>query len=267
MKYTPQDLLQIYMNGSMTEEAQDAFNRLMSEDPQFSETVTNAMAERMGPVPEESVNQISSRLDAKIESIWVKNQPSKMTQLFKMVFKGTFAVVIAGVVIYSASVLWPKLLALFPQIDLSASNSLSTSAPPAKLAPPVMIAPQGGFSDNAASAKAIPTLAPKVVKVAAAKQGIAPTAVPTAYNPSYGTQVGDSIRLAVDTDKTQAVIVTVLNPSGYLVRHLYQGLWVAGNHFVDWNGKDDLSRSVSPGNYTIVVQAGDKKMSGIVTIK
>jgi hypothetical protein len=265
MKYTPQDLLQIYMNGSMTEEAQEAFDRLMSEDPQFSETVTNAMAERMGPVPEESVNQISSRLDAKVESIWVKNQPSKMAQLLRVVFKGTLAVVISGFVIYSASVLWPKLLALFPQIDLSASNSLSTFAPPAKLAPPAIVSPQGGFSSNVASAKGIPTLAPKVVK-AAVKYAAAPTAVPAA-NPGYGTQVGDSIRLAVDTDKTQTVMVTVLNPMGVLVRHLYQGLWVAGNHFVDWNGKDDLGRSVSPGNYTIVVQTGDKKMSGVVTIK
>ncbi len=267
MKYTPEDLLKIYMNSSMTEEAQEAFDRLMSDDPQFSETVTNAMAERMGPVPEESVNQISSRLDAKVESIWVKNQPSKMERLLRAALKGTLAVVISGFVIYSASVLWPKLLALFPQIDLSASNSLSTFAPPAKLAPPAIVSPGSGFADSSASVKAVPTLAPKVVKVAAVKHAAIPTAAPTAYNPGYGTQVGDSIRLAVDTDKTETVMVTVLNPSGYLMRHLYQGLWVAGNHFVDWNGKDDLGRSVPPGNYTIVVQAGAKKMSGIVTIK
>jgi hypothetical protein len=261
MKYTPEDLLQVYMNGSMTEEAQEAFDHFMSEDPHFSETVTNAMAERMGPVPEESVSQISARLDAKIESIWVKNQPSQTARLFRMIFKGTLAVLIAGVLIYSVSVLWPKLLAMFPQIDLSASNSLSTSAPPAKLAPPAIMSPQGS---GTVAVKPIPTLAPKVVAV---KHVAAPTAVPTAYNPGYGTQVGDSIRLAVDTDKTQTVMVTVLSPAGGLVRHLYQGLWVAGNHFVDWNGKDDLGRTVSPGNYTIVVQAGDKKMSGIVTIK
>ena len=264
MKYTPEDLLKVYMNGSMTEEAQEAFDGLMSEDPHFSETVTNAMAERIGPVPEESVNQISARLDAKIESIWVKNQPSKMAQLFRLIFKGTLAVVMAGVIIYSASVLWPKLLALFPQIDLSASNSLSTSTPSAKLAPPAIVSPQGGFSDNAAPVKIV---AAKVVTVPMVKKAAVPTATPASANPGYGTQVGDSIRLAVDTDKTQTVMVTVLSPAGILMRHLYQGLWVAGNHFVDWNGKDDFGRSVSPGNYTIVVQAGDKKMSGIVTIK
>jgi hypothetical protein len=245
MKYTPETLLQIFMNGSLTEEAQKSFDQLMRDDPQFSEKVTTAMAERMGPIPDDTVQSISARLDSKVESIWVKNQPSKMTPFLRMAIKGILVLGLLGISIY---VLWPKLLSILPQIDLSASDSFNTQTPQASMAPPAIIAPSSGYVE-----KAVPV---KKIKF-----------TPTVSNSSATTQMGDSMRTVIDIDKTESVQITVLNPNGILVRHLYQGIWTAGSHFVDWNGKDDLGYSVASGNYTVEVQAGSKKMSGVVTIK
>jgi hypothetical protein len=264
MKYTPENLLQIFMNGSLTAEAQGVFDRLMRENPEFAEKVTSAMAERMGAVPDETVNEISSRLDSKLETIWVKHQPSKMGRLFRVFIKGSLIFAVLGFLGYSVYALWPKLLTILPQIDLSSSSSLNTQIPKAQLAPPVMLRPQGSESETSISVKILPAPASKAV---VAQKIVLPTATATLSKSSSGTQTGDSIRLSVDTDKTQTVVVTALSPNGILVRHLYQGLWVSGSHFVDWNGKDDSGNPVAPGNYTIVVQTGDKKMSGIVTIK
>jgi hypothetical protein len=262
MKYKPEDLLEIFMNGSLTDEAQGAFDLLMRENPEFAEKVTNAMAEKMGPVPDEAVNQISSRLDFKLETIWFKNKPSAMARFSRIATKGTLIVAVLGVLGCSAYVLWPKLLALLPQIDLSSSSSLNAQVPKAQLAPPVILAPSGK-SETLSSVKSSTVVA----SVARAPKIIPPTATAVLSNSGSETQSGDSIRLSVDTDKTQTVVVTALSPTGILIRHLYQGLWVAGSHFVEWDGKDDSGKPVVPGNYTIVVQAGDKKMSGIVTIK
>jgi len=262
MKYTPEDLLQIFMNGSLTDEAQGVFDQLIRESPEFAEKVTSAMAEKMDPVPDETVNQISSRLDSELETIWVKNKPSAIARFARVATKGILILTVLGVLGFSAYILWPKLLALLPQIDLSSSNSLNAQVPKAQLAPPIMLAPsiKSTISDSAKSSAVVApaSSAPKVIP---------PTATAVLSNPGSETQSGDSIRLSVDTDKTQAVVVTALSPAGILVRHLYQGLWVAGSHFVDWDGKDDSGKPVAPGNYTIMVQAGDKKMSGIVTIK
>ena len=140
-KYAPEDLLQIFMNGSLTDEAQGVFDQLMRENPEFAEKVTSAMAEKMGPVPDEAVNQISSRLDSKLETIWIKNKPSAMARFSRVATKGMFIVAVLGVLGCSAYVLWPKLLALLPQIDLSSSGSLNTQVPKAQLAPPIILAP------------------------------------------------------------------------------------------------------------------------------
>ncbi len=332
MKYTRETLLQIFMNGSLTEEAQKAFDRLMREDPEFAQTVTNVMAERMDAVSDETVDRISSRLDTKVEAIWVKNRPSKIARFFRVGIRGALALTGFVVLGYLISAIWPKLLMVFPQIDLGGYNPanvktvIQTSIPKVKaikLAPPVIVpteseypmtsvsikptpeknsskkafvVPKGDFIEKSVPPKVEPVKAssknvpdpPKVDDVSLAAQGVFPessgsvmalatnvakavmtiTVIPTpmASGSSYITQVGDSMRLVVETDKDQIVDVTVVGSMGNLVRQLYQGFWNAGSHFVDWNGKDDAGQPVFPGNYTIVVQAGDKKMSGVVTI-
>ena len=75
------------------------------------------------------------------------------------------------------------------------------------------------------------------------------------------------MRVSVETQKTQNVVVNVLDSNGLLVRRLYQGSWEAGVHQVDWDGKDETRNPVLPGDYTVIVNADGKAMSGVVTVK
>jgi flagellar basal-body rod modification protein FlgD len=81
------------------------------------------------------------------------------------------------------------------------------------------------------------------------------------------TQEGNALRVSVETQKTQSVIVNVLDANGLLVRRLYQGSWEPGVHQVDWDGKDEMGNPVLPGDYTVIVNADGKAMSGVVTVK
>jgi hypothetical protein len=282
MKYTRETLLQIFMNGSLTEEAQKAFDQLIKEDALFAEKVTNSIAERIGEVPDDKVNQIALRLDSKVEDIWIKNKPSKITRFFRAAIKGFLVLGTVGVLGYSVSVLWPKLLSALPQIDLSTSSSTKVQTPRTSALWPNFLSFLHQIDLSASNPGDIqlpqdelmpPVMVTQIdhpkttaVKVMAKKPSIP---VPTAIVSNSGsvTQEGDSIRTAIDIDNTQMVDVTVLNPDGILVRHLYQGIWTAGSHFVDWDGRDDAGNLVAPGNYNVVVQAGGKKMSGVVTLK
>ncbi len=266
MKYRPETLLQIFMSGSLTPDAQTEFDRLMKDSPEFAEKVTQAMAGNMGPVPESIVDPITDRLDTKFEALWVKNKPSKLARYFRVASKIGLILGVAGVALYLFSVLWPKLLAAFPQIDLAGSKPAPIAVPKSELAPPAIIAPGG-------PKPAMPTLPALIQHAAPAKPKVVvstPTRVPTippAVKPNFNVQTGNSIRLVVDNDKQQNVDITVLSPAGILVRHLYQGSWVAGSHFVDWDGKNDGGVSVNPGNYTIVVKTPSKTQSGVVVIQ
>ena len=91
-----------------------------------------------------------------------------------------------------------------------------------------------------------------------------PAAAPEVGN---GTQEGNALKVSIETQKTESVVVNVLNSQGLLVRRLYQGSWEAGNHQVDWDGKDDLGNPVLPGDYTVTVNAEGKTMSGVVTVQ
>jgi len=217
----------------------------------------------MGPVPSSTVDQVSSRLDAKFESLWIKNKPSKWARYFRFGSKLLVLVGVLGGLGYVLSILWPKLMMALPQIDLSRTGEgRSMSEPKAEMAPPLIV--PVAKSSSMAAAKTT-SVVPRVVAP------IVPTPVgaiaPPAAKPNFNVQTGNAIRLVVDNDKTQPVQVTVLNLSGALVRHLYQGSWDPGSHFVDWDGRNDQGVLVAAGNYTIVVKNATKTQSGIVTIQ
>ncbi len=83
MKFTPENLLQIYLDGSFTDEAQTAFDELMKKDPNFAEKVTQAVSERLGNAPGMRVDDIATRLDAKIDGIWEQYKPSPWIAYFR----------------------------------------------------------------------------------------------------------------------------------------------------------------------------------------
>ncbi len=111
MKFTPETLLKIYLDGSFTEEAQAGSDALMRKDPAFSERVTQAVAERLGPLSDAKIDETASRLDGKIDGIWNHYKPSPVLRSLKLSGKIALMCVSAGALYFGARHLWPILQA------------------------------------------------------------------------------------------------------------------------------------------------------------
>ncbi len=107
MKFTPETLLQIYLDGSFTEEAQAEFDALMRQDPAFCERVTQAVAERVGPVSDAKIDETASRLDGKMDAVWSRYKPSPALRALRLSGKIAFLFASAGVLYFGARHLWP----------------------------------------------------------------------------------------------------------------------------------------------------------------
>jgi flagellar hook assembly protein FlgD len=92
------------------------------------------------------------------------------------------------------------------------------------------------------------------------------SAVPAIKSGSSASTEGDALRVSIEMPKTQNVIVTVYDGNGLLIRHLYQGVLDAGEHYIDWDSKDELGNAVLPGDYIVVLDLGNKKMSGVLKV-
>jgi len=157
--------------------------------------------------------------------------------------------------------------------DLGSTGQLQTAAP-------VILKPstQGGAGSLAApilpnagpNAGGVPPAGTQQAGSTSQNTGAPPlTGQPVLPPPIFGSQSreGNALRVSIETQKTQDVTVNVLDSNGLLVRELYQGSWDAGVHQVDWDGKDEAGNPVLPGDYTVIVNADGKTMSGVVTVK
>ncbi len=327
MKFTPETLLQIYLDGSFTEEAQTEFDALIRKDPLFAEKVTQAVADRLGPLPETQVDEMAGRLDGKIGAVWNQYKPSPVFRYLKITGKIALALTTAGILYSGVRHFWPMFqtsLSRQPSAMLSSTSSpmapkpvpgnqtakgLTLTVPSGEKEPSTSLqtesAPQGSRSqettfENKSSNFGLNTKNPPTLSsvpsnnesgiVATAPSASNSTAFPptngkdqTGQIPSSGSNVpssaippgssgaastaeGDSLRVTIDIPKTQDVVVTVYDGNGLLIRHLYQGVLNAGEDYVDWDGKDELGNAVLPGNYTVVLDLGNKKMSGILKV-
>ncbi len=276
MKFTPETLLQIYMNGSFTEEAQSAFDDLMRRDTSFAQKVTEALAERLEGAPESTVDQITVRLDGKIGAIWQQNKPSVLSRGLKLAARWVLILSAVSGIGWGLHHLWPSVSSLFhSRPGVSSQSGLDKAS---EMTGQTDQAVNTDTSNQAAEEQAIlmrkaspqPKSKHPSSAMAAVSHTTAPQANPSsssAVSPDSSTAQGNSLRIAIETGKVQKVVVTVLNPDGVLIRYLYQGGWEPGNHNVDWDGKDASGNMVSPGKYTVVVNADGKSMSGVVTIQ
>ena len=309
MKFTPETLLQIYLDGAFTEEAQAEFDALMRKDPIFVERVTQSLAERLGPVPEDLVNGVSARLDGKIGDLWNRNKPSPMGRFLKLCLGTAVALTAMGGLFFGGHFILVKLNV--PAISEPSRTGHQASSVVKTTTGQVQKAKTGtGNTTGTTSAEDNTSLSKGQAQVpAAAEDGIfagqnpkntgsnspdtshgaavlppASTAnqksmgsisnstlstspVENSSLPSEGvTAEGNSLRVAIDTDKTEKVEVTVYDANGLLIRHLYSGVLAAGEHTVDWDGKDGLGNAVLPGDYTVILDRGGKKMSGILQV-
>jgi len=301
MKFTPETLIQIYLDGSFTEEAQSEFDALMRKDPAFAQQVTEAVAERVGPVPESLVEEISGRLDTKIGPLWQAHRPSPMARAVAASLKGALLLAAGAGIVGALHHYWPQLHQAF--------------TPSATLRSPMGENPGTGLGSTVHSEKSSQTAnkenglagktgpVPKTLssrrETGAAGTGVNTTSGPVnmsflskrgsgevskAGNPSgtlgtvpaekalsnkgtAPTEEGFPLRISVETPKTPNVVVTVLDANGLLIRNLYQGDWEPGVHLLDWDGKDEIGSPVAPGNYTVVVNANGKTMSQVVSVK
>ena len=294
MKFTPDSLIDIYLNGSFTEEAQAEFDRLVRKDPLFAERVTQAVAQRVGPTPA-SLEGVAANLDSKIDGIWQAHKPSPWHALAQKA-AGVVLLAAAGTGVYGIyHHYWAQ-----PHSVRGEEQTLSDTTIPSGTASEETIsggspnqAPSSG-SQRSMATKASPqesealisnklpvTIHPNfstpppygVTGAAAGLKGSKPTArgndssKPTTKAINGGVQEGTSLTVSIAMEKAQKVIVTVLDSNGLLVRHLYEGPWTAGEHLVDWDGKDEVGNSVLPGNYTVMVKTGTKTLTGTVTLQ
>jgi hypothetical protein len=274
--YKAEDLLEVYMNGSFTEDAQAEFDRLVREDPSFAEKVTQAVAQRLGPAPEETVNLVSGRLDSRMGEIWEKGRPSPFAGWLQNSFKAILALLIVlavgwgwryGKACLESRATDAKLTGpagekqgLVPAVNEKGTNqkTLAFSRGTADVSTNVSLA---GQPSNQAGVRE-PAVSPK---------SCSPSfSINTVSKPGGGnTRVAEGfpLRVSIESPKAQNVNLTILDNNGILIRHLYQGVWTAGSGYVEWDGKDDWNNMVLPGRYTIVFKAGRKTTSQTVTFQ
>lgn len=303
MKFTPETLLQIYLDGSFTDEAQAEFDALVRRDPAFVEKVTQALSERLGPAPEEMVNGIAANLDTKIGGVWNQYKPSPALRYLRWGVRTAMVLAAAGSLFFGGRLLVAKFMpssSSLAGIPTTADNIHST---PVKAAGEkntaldsetstfptrpsgVSTEPRENFQNGDQSGSVASTHSPNSVQggpvlppVSTANQvshslppsnGTLPPENAGTVSPVFAgaaTAVGNSLRVAIDLEQSEKVDVTVFNANGLLVRHLYNGLVPSGEHYVDWDGKDQLGNAVLPGDYTVILDRDGKKMSGILKV-
>jgi len=251
MSYSPETLLEIFLNGALTEDAQKAFDALVRQDPAFAEKVANALARNQGEAPQESVDRISASLDGKIDNLWNDHKPFSVERYVKPVLKWALSLSLWLGLSAGAAYMWFETAHwIHWQAETSAAEKLKDEA-----------------SASAASSKHAKVPAKKTTVRKEAVRKVEVPAVNVAPEAVSKQQEGDSIRLALDMDRSKNVEITVMDSKGVLTRHLYQGLWKSDQHYVDWDGKNDAGTQVSAGDYTVVIDAEGKKQSGVITIK
>jgi len=297
MKFTQDDLIKIYLDGAFTEEAQAEFDRLMRKDPLFAGKVTTAVAERVGPAPEDLLAKAEARLDAKVDGLWAAHRPSPHRELLKKVSALLAVAVGSGLLYFGYQHLGGRLLSPLEQAQVLSgktvpSKTLRLGSVERRAIPVSGISHKTSAEGPAArenASQALPSISmPQAGSVPSGRPADRPQSptegktAPSAQHPDAAvgsahpgrpsssapaSQEGFPLRLEVETDSRQPVAVTVIDPAGLPVRNLYSGTWEAGVHFVDWDGLDDSGRPLAPGTYTVVLDSGGKVRSGTVTIQ
>jgi hypothetical protein len=255
MKFNPDILLKIFLEGSLTPEAKAEFDRLVLQDPIYAEKVTAALAEKLGPLPDSQVDAIASRLEPKLAQAWKMAQPRPWKLYYKLAWKILMVVVALG--------------ALGTGIGMLLSNpgekpTMETSSgEPFSLVilkeTPSMPKPTSGIQ----SRKPVASMPVSTFFNASSK----PVTPPPTHARNSQTEEGSFIRLAIHMDQSQKVWVRILDPNGQAVRNLYQGQWMVGDHTLDWDGKDDHGRALVPGTYQVTVQSGGRTQSSSVNLQ
>lgn len=329
MSYSKQNLLQLYIEGNMPSEAQVEFDRLVKEDPSFSESLIDALSQDLGPSPDALLDRMTVDLDTRFDQMWQTVSKAGKTKftlpslpaLPLPKWSPESMMVGGGIALFTAL----ALLAFFnpfqnsvPSVEEQAiqgfrwtqpapaaeqavrpvaavkqavRETARTSAPQkapvavqAKRSAPPLVA-VGGTGTTASSPKTAEELVALAMKNApdggqwiersGSNTGTrVPKALPplpplpgAAVAPSSETARGDLLRLSVPMAQDDKVQISVIDPSGKVVRNLFSGYMKAGDHTIDWDVKDDKGKAVKAGDYNVVVSASGRTHMQKVTIK
>src|SRR4051812_2293743 len=86
----------------------------------------------------------------------------------------------------------------------------------------------------------------------AALPGTAEAAVTTFDVTPWAFPAGRTASVQLAVDQPGAVDVAVVDHAGATVRHLAQGLFVAGGEELHWDGRDDAGAALPDGAYLVV---------------
>jgi hypothetical protein len=264
MKFSPETLLKIYLDGSFTEEAQAEFDALMRKDPTFAERVTQAVGERLGPVPDASVDAIASRLDAKVQDLWVRHKPSPALRSLKLTLKGLAALSLAVAGFWG----FHQWNTRMPAPAASMGGAVPETALTAPEGPSPKTSPKHKVKAPARPVVEEEEVSDGTQERTVQEENVSPThELPVASAKSGPSSAkGDTLRVAIRSDKDAQALIDIYDANGNLVRHLFRGQVQAGNRYVDWDAKNDLGALVPPGSYNVVLDLNGKKQSGVLKI-
>ena len=276
-------LLQLYLEGTLSGEAQKEFEDLFRKDPEFTRQAVEALEGKLGAAPEAWVEETAAHLDAKAASLWRTNEREKAWNLLKKAQWAFLAVLLGGVCLGWG---WIKVReaehlkgaaapesprASVPQASASkggaqklqadhAEKSLGQGADltPESLSPSFRPPPEGtDFSGASGNTSGPP-------RISQSKTGSREGA--SSLQVSSFQAAGNKVQVVMDDLETGHVRIKVINSGGTLVRVLYEGSWEPDQH-VYWNGVDQDGKKAPKGDYFIVVQTATKTISRKVSIR
>jgi len=255
MSFTPEGLIQIYLNGALTEEAQAVFDKWMETDPVFSDKLAEALKQHLGMAPE-ALSFVETRLDTQIEAVWTKNKPSFLRVFLKKYFWYVMGLIIA-VILSCALIHWGTRIraTLRSALHLSGSDFPKIEGIPHEAA---------GARKTTMVPPALLPLTDKTKKTLNNQFKGSNKRLQAITNDVSYSYVNHSLQITIDSEKAQKVAITLLDNQGQLVCNIYHGPWIAGHHVISWNGKNDMGNLVAPGKYTVVVQANGQTTSGVI---
>jgi hypothetical protein len=238
MHWPRETLIQLYLEGGLSPEAQREFKRLSRKDPSFSNEVTEAVQNAFRHMGE-------SVSPPKISAAPAGPALSLSWKPFLLKFRPWIGLALMGVA---------ALGAVFLLVEW-AGQSFKPKSTHARV---FREKPNDQIRQMMVQALLTPAVGEEAI-------GVSPSL--SAAGKELVFQEGDRIYLSIKSPEQQAVTLSVLGPNGMLIRRLYQGEWQPGVHQIDWDGRDESGKPVSPGRYSVVLKAGGKTMSDRLLIQ
>jgi hypothetical protein len=258
-----QTLIDGYMQGSLSSADQAEFDSRFASDPTFSEKVTGALGSHVGDAPNDFVDGVASRLDARWENIFQKGTRSTDSTLFV----GSGVLVAALVVLVGAG--WYVWKTLGSSPDTYASQS-AASSPKVVLSFKLPSAEASSWKPKMTFADAERDFTHReIARSGNEKKGSPTSQAPEARVLSNGidsSQAGQILRIRVEVPRDLQGRVTLWNAQGQMVRRLFEGAMPHGTWALDWDQKNDQGLLVQTGSYAVHIEAGGQVLTGQVIV-